>query len=147
MKNATQQEIDAFYAKTENNPEIYPYIGIGKFMPKWEAQKDNNSKQILTDERGSFLLNASFSWHRPLEIEFALFSISTIGAGRGLKAMFEIIKRYKPKAVNTSVQQSNIKSLAINRKLWGKEWGIEPKVAWNPLKGEYEDLHYFRKLL
>ncbi len=147
MKNATQIEIDKFYSDTENNPDIYPYLGIRKFSPRWEAQKDNNSILILTNKENQFLLNITFSWHGQLEFEVALFSKNTIGAGRGLKALFEQIKRYKPYAINTSVQESNIKSIAINYKLWGEPWGIEPKCAWNPLTGEYENLLHFRKML
>lgn len=147
MRSATQADIDKFYADTENNSDIYPFIGIRKFMPKWEAQKDNNAKLILTNDANQYLLNITFSWHGQLEFEVALFSKNTIGAGRGLQALFEQIKRYKPYAINTSVQQSNIKSLAINRKLWGEPWGIEPKSAWNMIDGIYEDLYHFRKLL
>lgn len=146
MKNATQSDIDKFYLDTKNDLNIYPFMGTSKFMPRWEAQKDNNSKIILTDDRVSYLLNISFSWHRVVEFEVALFAKSNLSAGRGLIAMFEQIKRYRPAAVNTSVQQSNIKSLAINEKILGKAWGIEPKVAWNMITGEYEDLYYFRKL-
>lgn len=147
MRNATQIDIDRFYADTENNPDIYPYRGISKWMPKWEAQNDNNKSIILTDDRNSYLLNITFSWHRQLEFEVALFSKSAIAGGKGLHALFEQIKRYRPVAINTSVQASNKKSLKMNERLWGKAWGCEPLVAWNPLAGVYEDLYYFRKIL
>lgn len=147
MKNATQSDIDQFYRDTENNPDIYPFRGVGKYYPRWEEKKDNNEGVILTDDRLSYLLYIKFNWHNPLEFDVALFSKSTIAGGRGLKALFEQIKRYKPTAINTTVQESNIKSLRINRKLFGNEWGIEPLSAWNCIDGKYENLHYFRKIL
>lgn len=147
MKNATQADIDKFYADTENDVNIYPFIGIRKFLPKWEEQKDNNSKMILTNSANQYLLNITFSWFGQIEFEVALFSKNTIGAGRGILAMNEQIKRYKPIAINSSVQKSNIKSLKITRKLFGKEWGVEPLAAWNMIDGCYEDLYHFRKIL
>lgn len=147
MKNATQSEIDKFYADTENDINVYPFIGTRMFMPKWEAQKDNNSKLILTNSANQYLLNISFSWYGQLEFEVGLFSKNTIGAGRGMMALQEQIKRYKPFAINSSVQQSNVKSLHITRKMFGIEWGIEKFAAWNVIDGKYEDLYYFRKIL
>lgn len=146
MKNATQAEIDKFYADTENIPEIANYRGIGKFKPAWTECKDNNNGLVLTDERGSYLLKISFNWHRPLEFETSLFAKSTIAAGRGLLALQKMIEKYRPRAVNTSVQCSNEKSLKINRKLFGEPWGKEPNVAWNPATSQYEDVYYFRKI-
>jgi hypothetical protein len=76
----------------------------------------------------------------------SLYATSSFSAGRGLIAINEIIRRYKPRYADTVVHASNTKSIKLNTKLLGKPWGAEPNGAWNAKLGEYEDLVYFRKL-
>ena len=81
-----------------------------------------------------------------LGMSVSLYAITPYSAGKGITAINEIIRRYKPRYVDSVVHASNEKSMKLNTKLLGEPWGREPMGAWNSKLGEYEDLLYFRKL-
>lgn len=147
MKNATQSEIDSFMQWAFTNPEIYPYLSHSKYISEFKERKSDWEGLHLTDENLSYLLSVDFNRNTHLTFTICLYSKSTIGAGKGILALKEMVNRYRPFAVNSSVSVSNIKSYQITKKILGEPWGLEPLAHWNMLTGKMEDVWNFRKIL
>jgi len=146
MRLATQQDLDTFYDKSIFDINIYPYLSTSTYISKPELPKDDWSGIYLVSEDLRCLLKISIDRTRDIEFNISLYSFSSFLAGKAIIALKEIIRRYKPKAINSVVHSSNIKSLKLHHKYFGKPWGIEPVSAYNMGLGSYEDLHYFRML-
>lgn len=144
MRVATQEDLDNFKASVMFDENIYPFLSTVKYQPEWVASKSDWEYIWLINESGKFLIKLSFDRAVDLEISICLFTKSPFACGKGLREVIEFIKRYKPAAITTGVAESNTKSLRLNRRLLGNEWGIEPNGAWNCLKGQYEGYHRFK---
>lgn len=147
MKNATQQDIDSFMEYAVNSPEMLPYLSINRWIRRREVKLDDWQGLHLTDDRLSYLLHIDFDRSSGLRFSISLYAKTNVAAGRAILALIEMVKRYKPYAIDSIVCKSNIKSYTITKKLLGEPWGCEPSGAWNMAKGEFEDCYYFRKLL
>jgi len=147
IRKALQSEIDEFINSCLYDENIYPYLSISKYTPAIKQEEDDWKGVVLMDDSKNTLVKISFDRTRgELEMTFSLYSRTKIGAGRGIKAIEEIVRRYKPRAINSCVHSTNEKSLKKNRHIFGKEWGVEEKIAWNSKLGAFDDLHYFRKV-
>lgn len=146
MKIATQSDLDQFKASVLLDESIYPYLSLTKYSGEWAEQKNDWERQYITNENLSYLIALSFTRTSDLEISIALYAKNTIAAAYAIMAIKELLKRYKPFAVNSVVHASNRKSIALHKKVFGEPWGIEKLGAWNSLLGEYEDSHHFRFL-
>jgi hypothetical protein len=145
-RTANQQDLDFFKEQAIWDENIYPYLSTTKSMTEWVAKNNDWEGIDITNDRRSFILKIYFDRRRD-EMNIELFAMNAVSAGRGVYVVMDMIKRYKPRAINSVVHSSNKKSLKLHYKLFGDCWGVEESVAWNSLNGEYEDLHYFRKLL
>ena len=146
FKKATKIDVDNFMSKAIINENVYPYLSTTKYMGTFEVTDDDWSGMLLTNSTNSYLCKISFRRSDEVGISVSLYAITPFSAGRALIVINEIIRRYKPRYVDTVVHSSNIKSIKLNTKLLGEPWGVEPMGAWNSKLGEYEDLVYFRKL-
>lgn len=147
MKNANQQEIDAFMDYALANEEMLPYLSMNRWIRRREAKTDDWQGLCITDDRNSYLLNIDFDRSSGMRFTLCLFAKSAIAAGRAILVIKEMVKRYKPYAIDSMVAKSNTKSFEITKRILGEPWGLEPNGCWNMLKGEFEDCYYFRKLL
>lgn len=147
MKNATQGDIDKFMEYAIDSKEMLPYLSLSRWIRRREVKLDDWAGLHLTDERLSYLLHIDFDRSSGLRFTISLYAKSNIAAGRAILTLKEIVRRYKPYAIDSTVCKSNIKSFNITKKLLGEPWGCEPLGAWNMGKGEFEDCYYFRKLL
>jgi hypothetical protein len=149
MKIATQQDVDRFMESVFQDENIYPYLTTSKH--------NNNSVRVdhtsdwdriwMVTENLSCLLKVSIDRTRDTEFSISLYAKSAHAAGKAVLACKELIKRYRPKAINSIVHSTNAKSLALHKKIYGEPWGVEKSSTWNMGKGCYEDLYYFRKML
>jgi hypothetical protein len=146
VRDATKDDVDIFINKIINNDDIYPYMSTSKYFGKFEIPEDDWSGLLLTNDNNTFLCKIKIFRSEELGMSISLYALSPISAGRALLVIGELIKRYKPRYVDSVVHSSNIKSLKLNKKLLGEPWGREPNGAWNSKTGEYDDLVYFRKL-
>ena len=146
IKKAKREDVDKFMDKVYLNDNVYPYMSTTKYFGNFEIPEDDWNSLLITNESNTFLCKILIRRSDEVGLSISLYSTSAISAGRALVAINEIIKRYKPRYVDTVVHSSNEKSIKLNTRLMGKPWGIEPKGAWNSKTGEYEDLVYFRKL-
>lgn len=146
IKKAKREDVDKFMDKVYLNDNVYPYMSTTKYFGNFEIPEDDWNSLLITNESNTFLCKILIRRSDEVGISISLYATSAISAGRALVAINEIIKRYKPRYVDTVVHSSNEKSIKLNTRLMGKPWGIEPKGAWNSKTGEYEDLVYFRKL-
>lgn len=140
----TQAELDAFYERAMVDDMIQPYLSNTRYHePKKVYESDWFGFMYISD-CGKCLLN--ISCHRSIDLEFtiAIFSQNSYLAGKSLLILKKIISIYKPNYINSSVKQSNIKSLKSTRLLLGPEWGIEKGGCYSFKTGNREDLHYFR---
>ncbi len=144
-KIANQSDIDNFIQIVQFNKEIYPYLSGVRFV-EWKEFKSDWEGIYVTDLTLSFMVKASFDRCRDLEINICVYARTTMAAGRAILAVKEIIHRYHPRAINSCVHASNEKAIKLNEKLMGPHWGIESKIAWNCLTGDYEDFYCFRRL-
>jgi len=147
MRKATKSDIDNFTSKTLVNEDIYPYLSTTKYVGTFEVTDDDWSSLLITNDSNSFLVKVQFIRREELGLFISLYALNSFSAGKGLLVIKEIIRRYKPRYVDSVVHASNEKSIKLNTKLLGEPWGKEPMGAWNSKIGEYEDLYYFRKLL
>lgn len=147
MKNATQEEINIFMEYALSCPDMLPYLSVNRWIRARKVKKDDWAGLVLTDERLSYLLHIDFDRASGLRFTIALYAKTLFAAGKAVLALKEMIRRYKPYAVDSTVAVSNVKSFAITKRLLGEPWGKEPLGCWNMLNGEFEDLFYFRKLL
>lgn len=147
MKLATQSEIDAFMEWAINDPESYPFLSHSRWIKPRKVPESDWYGLTITDERVSYLLHIDFNRNISLSATICLYSKTNIAAGRAILVLKEVIQRYKPFAIDSTVAKSNIKSLKITKKILGDPWGLEPNAVWNMLTGETEDCYYFRKLL
>lgn len=147
MKNATQSEIDKFMEWAFTSPEIYPYLSHSKYISERKERRGDWEGYHLTDNRLSYLLSIDFNRNTSLTFTICLYAKSAIGAGQGILALKEIVKRYRPFAINSSVAISNKKSYEITKKILGDPYGICPLAHWNMLTGKMEDTYEFRKIL
>lgn len=146
FKKATKEDVDTFMSKAILDENIYPYMSINKYFGTFDIPDDDWSGLLITNTEKSFLCKVSIRRVDELGMSVSLYAITPYSAGKGLVAINELIRRYKPRYVDTLVHSSNEKSIRLNIKLLGEPWGREPMGAWNPKLGEYEDLLYFRKL-
>lgn len=146
FKKATKEDVDNFMSKAILDEDIYPYLSTNKYFGTFEIPDDDWGTILMTNESNSFLFKVTIRRADEVGMIISLYATSSFSAGRGLIAINEIIRRYKPRYVDTVVHASNTKSIKLNTKLLGKPWGAEPNGAWNAKLGEYEDLVYFRKL-
>lgn len=146
IKKAKREDVDKFMDKVYLNDNVYPYMSTTKYFGNFEIPEDDWNSLLITNESNTFLCKVLIRRSDEVGLSISLYATSAISAGRALVAINEIIKRYKPRYVDTVVHSSNEKSIKLNTRLMGKPWGIEPKSAWNSKTGEYEDLVYFRKL-
>ena len=146
FKKATKVDVDNFMSKANLDENIYPYLSINKYFGTFEIPDDDWNTILMTNESNTFLFKVAIRRADEVGMTISLYATSSFSAGRGLIAINEIIRRYKPRYVDTVVHASNTKSIKLNTKLLGEPWGVEPKGAWNSKLGEYEGLVYFRKL-
>lgn len=146
MKKASKEDVDKFMSKAILDDNIYPYLSTTKYMGTFEIPDDDWNGLLITNTNNSFLLKIRINRSDEVGMTVSLYATSSFSAGRALIAINEVIRRYKPRYVDTTVHSSNTKSIKLNSKLLGEPWGVEPKGAWNAKLGEYEDLVYFRKL-
>lgn len=147
MRQAKQSDLDTFFGNAINDKAIYPYLSMSKYTGKLTLPDSDWDGIWLIDNKCNCLLRVTFDRARDLEISICLHSTNTFWAGKAIKAVQEIIKRYKPRAINSVVHFSNKKSLNIHNKIFGQPWGVESGFAWNMGIGEYEDAHYYRLIL
>ena len=147
MKIATQSDIDLFLNESYLNENIYPYLTTCKYMSEWKEFKTDWEGINITDERLSYLGRIIFDRNRgEIEMNVSLFCKNSLAAGKAIQAIKYLINRYRPKAINSAVHATNIKSLKLHKHIYGEPWGIEPKIAWDSKEGRFVDLYYFRKL-
>jgi hypothetical protein len=147
MRIATQADIDNFMNKAMLDKEIYPYLSTTKTVSEITAQKTDWNYIYMVSENLSCLLKVTIDRPRDNEFSVSLYSKSAFQAGKCIAIIKDLVKRYQPRAINSLVHASNEKSLHLHKKIYGEPWGIEKSVAWNSLKGEYEDLYCFRMIL
>lgn len=148
MKIARQSDIDSFLSEAYLDEKIYPYLTISKFMQEWTEFKDDWNGINITDERLSYLGKITFDRSKgEVEMNICLYCKTALAAGRAIQAIKYLIGRYKPRAINSCVHSTNIKSLKIHKHIYGEPWGIEPEIAWDSKEGRFVDLYYFRKIL
>ena len=146
FKKATKQDVDNFMSKAILDENIYPYLSTNKYFGTFEVPDDDWNGLLITNEANTFISKVTFRRSDEVGMSISLYGTSPFSSGRALIAINEVIRRYKPRYVDTKVHSSNTKSIKLNTKLLGEPWGVEPKGAWNAKLGEYEDLVYFRKL-
>ena len=146
FKKANKEDIDKFMSKAILDEDIYPYLSTSKYFGTFEVPDDDWGGLLITNDSNTFISKVTFRRSDEVGMSISLYAVSSFSAGRALSAINEVIKRYKPRYVDTTVHSSNVKSIKLNTKLLGEPWGVEPKGAWNAKLGEYEDLVYFRKL-
>ena len=147
MKIATQDEVDKFFQWAINDPEIYPYLTVNKRIFRREIPKDDWEGFMFISDCGKCFMHISLNRTKDIEFDISMWSKSPLLAGRCVKIIEELIRRYKPTCLDSCVHSSNERAIKWNRRVLGQEWGIEPKGAWNMLNGEYEDLYHFKRLL
>src|SRR5579863_6098933 len=117
MKNATQTDLDAFMQWAFTEPSIYPYLSHSKYIAERKEYRGDWEGAHITDNTLSYLLSVSFTRTTFLEFTIALYSKSPVAAGRGILALKEMVKRYRPFAIDSSVAISNKKSFDITKKI------------------------------
>jgi hypothetical protein len=148
VKLANQSEIDTFLADAYLDESIYPYLTISKYVNEWKELKSDWEGINITDERLSYLGKISFDRGKgEIEMNICLYCRTPFVAGRAIHAIKYLINRYKPRAINSVVHSTNVKSLKIHKHIYGEPWGIEPGSAWDSKEGRFVDLYYFRKIL
>lgn len=147
MRLAKTDDVVAFTHKHLNNPKIYPYLSTSTTFSFRDLRSDDWAGLCFVSEDLNCMLEVNFDRSRGMEFSVCLFSTTPFKAGKAILIVKDLIKRYNPRAINSVVHHSNELSLRLHRKFFGDPWGTEEKYAWNSLRGEYEDLHYFRKLL
>lgn len=147
MKKATKEDVDKFMELSSLNEDIYPYLTTTKHLGIFDIREDDWSGFLLTNDSLSFMLEISIQRSDDNGFNIALYSLNAFAAGRAILIIKELIRRYSPRYIDTTVHSSNTKSIAFNEKLGMELWGTKPMGAWNMKLGEYEDLLYFRKLL
>lgn len=147
MRVATQEDITAFYSSVLTDPTIYPYMQFGKYFTVPTIGTDLwHDIYLITDNRSCYL-HIWIDRTKDNEFTIGLFAKNSYAAGKAVIAIKELIRRYRPRAINSAVHASNLKSLALNRKLFGEEGSIRVSAAWNMGTGEYEDMYQFRRIL
>jgi len=146
FKKASKVDVDNFMSKGMLDDNIYPYLSTTKYFGTFDVPDDDWGGLLITNDSNTFISKVTFRRTDEVGMVISLYAVSSFSAGRALTAINEIIRRYKPRYVDTTVHSSNVKSINLNTKLLGEPWGVEPKGAWNAKLGEYEDLVYFRKL-
>lgn len=146
IKKATKEDVDRFMNKVYLDEKIYPYMSTTKYFGTFEVPDDDWNSLLITNDLNTFLIKIVIRRSDEVGLSISVYATSSFSAGKAIIAINEIIKRYKPRYVDTVVHSSNEKSIKLNTKLLGEPWGVEPKGAWNSKTGEYEDLVYFRKL-
>lgn len=147
MKIANQQDIDSFMAFAINDPKMLPYLSMSRWIKPRKASDSDWECLHITDDRLSYLLTINFNRNISLSITIALYAKSKIAAGRAILNIKEVVKRYKPFAIDSCVAESNKESFEITKKILGEPWGKEPMGAWNLAEGIFEDVYCFRKIL
>lgn len=147
FKIATKEDISGFMAKAILNPDIYPYLTVTKHLGNREP--DDTDWHSITFVDNELDVYGKIDINRACDNGFnvSLYGTNPYKVGRAFKFIEDLIRRYDPMYIETVVHASNEKSIKINKKIFGEPWGVEPKGAWNMLKGEYEDLLHFRKNL
>ena len=145
-KKATKGDVDNFMSKVILDENIYPYMSTTKYFGTFEIPDDDWNSLLITNNENSFLCKVLIRRSDEVGLSISLYATSSYSAGKAIIAINEIIRRYKPRYVDSVVHASNEKSIKLNTKLLGEPWGREPMGAWNSKLGEYEDLVYFRKL-
>lgn len=144
---ATQEQVDKFMAEAMFNKEIFPYLTMSTFNSSTKVSEDDWSKLVLTNSEVDFILSVNIDRSMENAFTISLWSKIPYWSGKALQAINELVTRYNPISIETSVHISNTRSRRINRKLLGEPWGVEPKGAWNGLTGQWEDCLHFKKIL
>jgi hypothetical protein len=147
MRSATKKDIDIFMEKAILDDSIYPYLSTDKHMSSMEPLEGDWNGLLLTNDTNTYICKISFRRADELGMSISLWANTAFSAGKAVSVIKEVIKRYKPRYIESVVHASNIKSIKLNTKLLGEPWGREPGGAWKSKLGEYEELVYFRKLL
>lgn len=146
-KLATQEDLDTFMAEAVKNPEIYPYLSMNRYVRKRKVREDDWEGFHITNDSLSYMLHIDFERTSGLRFTLALYAKSAYSAGQAILVLKEMVHRYKPDFIDSTVALSNKKSYAITQRLLGEPWGIEPLGCWNMGEGRFEDCYYFRKVL
>lgn len=141
----TQCQVDELHLKFLDSPEISQFYSTGRCIGKFEVNETDWSSITLLIE-DTAILKVDIDRSADIEFTIALYSLDTLATALLLRRLKSLIRMYKPKAINSECHESNIKSINLNRKVFGKEYGIKKAGAWNMAKGEYEDLFLFRKV-
>lgn len=147
IRRATQQEINDFYSRNILNERIYPFQSTSQYNSIPSVENDDYNSIHLTNEKATGVMHININRVMSNEITISVYAETGFVAGKLLKMGMELCKRYNPKSIVTCVHESNELSLRINRKIFGKEWGVEPMGAWNFKKAEFENLHWFKKIM
>lgn len=147
MKLATQQEVDLFYSKYFNDPEIYPYLSTTQYTKVRTVEKEDWNGICMVNESTTALLAIDISRQQCNGISIAVWSKNIISSGRCIKEIEKLVKRYDSMYVQSVVHESNKRSFAMTERMLGSPWGFEPKGAWNSLAGKWEGLFWFKKIL
>lgn len=143
----TQQIVNEFYERAYFNPDLYPYMQTDKNFGPVKVGDCDWSRVVVMNRNQTALLCVSISRGKDNDFSISLFSENELAAGKCVKFIHDLIHRYDPKSISTCVHESNKRSIKINKRLFGLPWGVEKDGAWNMLKGKYENLLHFKKIL
>ncbi len=147
MRLATQQDVDKFMSSVMFDESVYPYLSESMYVSNVTIETSDWNRVVLTNDTLSVILKVEIARESDNAFSVCLWSTNPISAGRALKALEVLIKRYNPKSISSCVHESNIKSINLHKKLYGEPWGTEPEGAWNSLLGKWEGLVNFKKIL
>lgn len=144
---ATQEQVDRFMASALFNKDISPYLQTSTYNSHIRVEEGDWNSIIFTTENVDFLLIVYILRDRENSLDISLWANSSYWAGKAISIIPDLIKRYNPLYIETTVHESNVRSLKINERLMGPPWGIEPKGAWNTATGKWEGKVKFKKIL
>ena len=147
MRYATQADIDEFMSKYAADPEIFPYLAVSQHWHHWKEHKDDWSEIMMINDSLTCILTITLERDKENAMKIGLYSKNAFSAGRAIKTVKQLITRYNPKCISSSVHESNDRSVVLNTKIFGEPWGVEPCGAWNGSTGEWEGLVKFKKIL
>lgn len=140
-----QPLLSKFYADCLNDPKIAPYLDLYGYSDEWTV--DTSTWSMIQFGYGTTDRLYGYAHYRPVRstgyATVALWSMSPIGAGRLVKALKDSIYRSSVEYVQVQVMESNMRSLALCRRIFGPPWGILPNGAHNIATGQNEDLYHF----
>ena len=149
----SRHRLDAWWDAAINTPHVRRFLTHACWADTTAALGDGWQGVHYLDDACSTLLSVGFNRDARTEATVSLWCLHedrmrrSLAAGQMLRRLPSLLQAAGAAIVHSTVHETNVESLALNRRLLGEPWGIQPEAGWDAVLRRLVSVHHFRRAL